>query len=53
MKVLIGVTVYGNADCPNCKAAMEALTAENSERNPALKALLERASISAHFFNAY
>jgi hypothetical protein len=34
-------------------APMEALTAENSERNPALKALLERASISAHFFNAY
>jgi hypothetical protein len=32
---------------------METLMEENSERNPALRALLERASISANFFSAY
>lgn len=32
---------------------MQALTAENSEQNPALRALLERASISANFLSHY
>jgi len=32
---------------------MDTLTAEHSERNPALQALLERASITANFFSAY
>jgi hypothetical protein len=32
---------------------METLMEENSERNPALRALLERASISANFFSTY
>ena len=32
---------------------METLAAENSERNPALRALLERASLSANFFDDY
>jgi len=32
---------------------METLMEENSDKNPALRALLERASVSAHFVNAY
>lgn len=32
---------------------METLCAENSEKNPALRALLERASIAANFFSTY
>lgn len=32
---------------------MKALTEENSEQNPALRALLERASISANFLTSY
>jgi hypothetical protein len=31
---------------------METLTEENSERNPGIRALLERASLSANFFSA-
>lgn len=32
---------------------MKTLTEENSEQNPALRALLERASISANFLTSY